>query len=66
MKTVLASEAMELCAKAMEQLYGPDDALRPADVRAIYQAAATIRAIQSPALGDPEIPIPDWLAAAGE
>lgn len=66
MKIMLASEAMECCAKAMESSRLPVAAQVETrafnDVRAIYQAAATIQANTGQAH---TIPVPDWLAKVG-
>jgi hypothetical protein len=70
-KLVLAYEAMEFCAKAMDSI--PDDELvrhsRIWQIDTVYQAAATLHAHWAATVGDPDgipappmIPIPTWLA----
>jgi hypothetical protein len=76
MKVILASEALTACAKAMEVRTLTPAAQR--DLQAIYQAAATIDAGYTQAVGafvsnpaardwdlrprDPTIPVPEWIA----
>lgn len=69
MKILLASEAMECCAKAIDgdEATGnlSDDGRQ--DARAIYQAAAVIFANfkGEPDEVPPQMPVPTWLAKAG-